>query len=327
MGTGSRKQQKKIVDAAEKVKRGYFDKGMAKMRMLFGSHQVLRSNEDNDNCSSSRRRRGSGSRHVAESESDTESSPSGYGTETSDSSSDTDIDAVVNEYREEASLPTTMRECSRSDLELKGPNRATANVVLMATMVLLLSFGLQFVILDNVKSATMVNAVILNLGICVAVFVLLLVISKQPADKERGRTDFTFIMPLAPWTHALAMFLNLSLMARVLHSAWLEMILWIALGCFVYFCYGINHSRALTDPSHPPNSRGGRNFRRERPNTLMLSPVPISSIPTDVSSSAAAANYTPTFDLTTLSNSKTSEERSSIVKSKRQFSHQPLLEK
>ena len=46
----------------------------------------------------------------------------------------------------------------------KGPNRATANVVLMATMVLLLSFGLQFVILDNVKSATMVNAVILNLG-------------------------------------------------------------------------------------------------------------------------------------------------------------------
>ena len=32
----SKKQQKKIVDAAEKVKRGYLDKGMAKMRMLFG---------------------------------------------------------------------------------------------------------------------------------------------------------------------------------------------------------------------------------------------------------------------------------------------------
>merc|ERR1719266_2224071 len=310
----SKKQQKKIVDAAEKVKRGYLDKGMAKMRMLFGSHQVLRSNEDNESCSSSSRRRGSrdGISAAADSESDTESSPSGYGTETSDSSSDTDIDAVVNEYREEASLPTTMRECSRSDLELKGPNRATANVVLMATMVLLLSFGLQFVILDNVKSATMVNAVILNLGICVAVFVLLLVISKQPADKERGRTDFTFIMPLAPWSHALAMFLNLSLMARVLHSAYIEMILWIALGCIVYFCYGINHSKALTDPSHPPS----HSFRRERPNTLMLSPVPISSIPTDVSTSAAGANYTPTFDLTTLSNNTTSEERSSIVKSK-----------
>ena len=32
----SKKQPKKIVDAAEKVKRGYLDKGMAKMRMLFG---------------------------------------------------------------------------------------------------------------------------------------------------------------------------------------------------------------------------------------------------------------------------------------------------
>ena len=124
---------------------------------------MLRSSNEDENISSngsSRRREVS----AAQSESDTESSPSGYGTETSDSSSDTDIDAVVNEYREEASLPTTMRECSRAD-EVKGPNKATANVVLMATMVLLLSFGLQFVILDNVKSATMVNAVILNLGI------------------------------------------------------------------------------------------------------------------------------------------------------------------
>ena len=34
--TSRGKQQKKIVDAAEKVKRGYFDRGMAKMRMLFG---------------------------------------------------------------------------------------------------------------------------------------------------------------------------------------------------------------------------------------------------------------------------------------------------
>ena len=42
-------------------------------------------------------------------ESETESSPSGYGTETSDSSSDTDIDTIVNEYREEASLPTSIQ--------------------------------------------------------------------------------------------------------------------------------------------------------------------------------------------------------------------------
>lgn len=166
-----------------------------------------------------------------ETETETESSPSGYGTETSaDSSTDTDIDAIVNEYRDEASLPTTMREYPTS--AIKGPNKATANVVKMATVVLLLSFVLQFVIMDNVKTSTMINAVILNLGISVAVFVLLLVISKQPIDKARGRTDFTFIMPLAPWSHALAIFFNLSLLARVLHSVSIELILWILLGNF-----------------------------------------------------------------------------------------------
>ncbi len=163
-------------------------------------------------------------------DSSTESSPSGYGTETSDSSTDTDIDAIVDEYRDEASLPTRMQECPGGSAAVKGPHRASANVVVMATMVLMLSFTLQFVILDNVKHSTMINAVILNLGISVAVFVLLLVISKQPVDKARGRTDFTFVMPLAPWTSALAMFLNFSLLARVLHSAWLEILTWIFLG-------------------------------------------------------------------------------------------------
>eukprot|EP00093_Oithona_nana_P009428 09428.XXX_452977_454402_1 [CDS] Oithona nana genome sequencing. len=243
-------------------------------------------------------------------ESETESSPSGYGTETSDSSenssgdADTDIDTIVNEYRDEASLPTHMREYPKTNKNK--PSKATANIVIMATGVLLMSFILQFIILDSVKSSTMINAVILNLGISVAVFVLLLVISKQPVDKERGRTDFTFIMPLAPWSHALAMFLNLSLMARVLHSAALELFLWILLGVLIYGLYGINHSLAS------PEKRSHQRMRpRERPNTLMLSPVQISSIPTDIGSTASAANYaTPTFDLS-------SNERRSIIKNKK----------
>ena len=192
-------------------------------------HQILRTSEG---CEESKETADTASltANGHSTESETESSPSGYGTETSDSSAstDTDIDTIVDEYREEASLPTRMREYPKTNKTK--PSKATANIVIMATCVLLMSFALQFVILDNVKSSTMINAVILNLGISVAVFVLLLVISKQPVDKERGRTDFTFIMPLAPWSHALAMFLNLSLMARVLHSAAIELLLWIFLG-------------------------------------------------------------------------------------------------
>ena len=222
----SRDRREQDVDAAERSKRSYFDKGLARMRMLFSEHQVLSASEEDAKEANS-----TTGINNAETETETESSPSGYGTETSDSSTDTDIDTIVNEYRDEASLPTTMRECSSRSLSShQGPTKASANVVLMATLVLLLSFALQFVILDHVRSATLINAVILNLGISVAVFVLLLVISKQPVDKSRGRTDFTFFMPLAPWTHALAMFLNLSLMARVLHSAALELIIWIFTG-------------------------------------------------------------------------------------------------
>ena len=212
----------------------YYSGGINEKYFFCRHHQILRTSEEESPetaDAASLTLTNGGGQNLTESE--TESSPSGYGTETSDSSvnssdaNDTDIDTIVNEYRQEASLPTAMREFKA---DKSRPSRATANIVVMASSVLLLSFTLQFIILDSVKSSTMINAVILNLGISVAVFVLLLVISKQPADKERGRTDFTFIMPLAPWSHALAMFLNLSLMARVLHSAALELFLWILLG-------------------------------------------------------------------------------------------------
>lgn len=205
------------VESSQQNKLQFLRHESIRINLIFSTHQPLNSGEIDK------------AEDVSETE--TESSPSGYGTETSgedSDSSDTDIDAIVDEYRDESSMPTAMRECSFSHKLIKGPSQATANVVKMATAVLLLSFLLQFVILDNVKSSTMINAVILNLGISVAVFVLLLVISKQPSDKSR--TDFTFIMPLTPWSQALAMFLNLSLLARVLHSAWLELFLWIFLG-------------------------------------------------------------------------------------------------
>ena len=81
----------------------------------------------------------------------------------------------------------------------------------------------------------------------------------------------------------------------------------IVTGCAFYFCYGIDHSLAKNDTnSHRGDISFGNNInnRRERPNSLMLSPVPISSIPTDLSNSGATANFTPTFDLTTLDKSE-----------------------
>ena len=108
----------------------------------------------------------------------------------------------------------------------------------------------------------MINAVILNLGISVAVFVLLILISKQPADKGRGRTDFTFTIPLAPWSQALAIFLNLSLLARILHSAWLELIVWLCLGMYVDLLPNTNTIDYINQQKI--SSKSG-NYSRHRP--------------------------------------------------------------
>jgi len=328
---------KKVVDAADKAKKSYIDRSWAKLRMIFSHHQILQSNDDRETSREYNKPPAvenfisttGAEASTLTSDSDT-SSLSGYGTETSDSSTDTDIDTIVNEYREEASLPTSIPECP--DSEIKKPSRATTSVVSMATGVLLLSFTLQFIIMDNIRRSTMINAVILNLGISVAVFVLLILISKQPADKGRGRTDFTFTIPLAPWSQALAIFLNLSLLARILHSAWLELIVWLCLGLLLYFCYGMKNSIVSFPKSRATSFDGSiRRIdnsntsdlanRRQRPNSLMLSPISVNN--SDIS---GAANYTPTFDLTTLN--KQRDKPSSIIKPKKssrsQYKHQPL---
>ena len=121
-------------------------------------HQILRTSEEEsketaDTASMTLPTASNGHGQSLNEESETESSPSGYGTETSDSSenssgdADTDIDTIVNEYRDEASLPTHMREYPKTNKNK--PSKATANIVIMATGVLLMSFILQFIILDR----------------------------------------------------------------------------------------------------------------------------------------------------------------------------------
>ena len=86
-------------------------------------------------------------------------------------------------------------------------------------------------------------------------------------------------------------------------------------GLCLYFSYGMKHSNTSKSVTNKRRNQGASRpmvdtsssdllsstqHRRERPNSLMLSPVPISSIPTDID--GGATNYsTPTFDLTNLS--------------------------
>ena len=83
-------------------------------------------------------------------------------------------------------------------------------------------------------------------------------------------------------------------------------------GLGLYFSYGMKHSSTSKSVTNKRRFQGASRpivdstdllsstqHRRERPNSLMLSPVPISSIPTDIDGGATSYS-TPTFDLTTL---------------------------
>ena len=113
------------------------------------------------------------------------------------------------------------------------PTRATANAVLLCLSVLLFSFSLQYFIVRSMQSTTPTNALIVNLGISATVFVVLLVISKQPQDRgneTQGGLDTTFLVPLTPWCQAMAVFLNFSLASHIVGSSWLELLIWLSLG-------------------------------------------------------------------------------------------------
>ncbi|XP_054159115.1 cationic amino acid transporter 4-like [Oppia nitens] len=53
----------------------------------------------------------------------------------------------------------------------------------------------------------------------------------------------TYKVPLVPLVPVLSIFFNIGLMINLQTLTWLRLIVWMIVGLFVYFCYGINHSK------------------------------------------------------------------------------------
>ncbi|XP_058457809.1 cationic amino acid transporter 3-like isoform X2 [Malaya genurostris] len=81
--------------------------------------------------------------------------------------------------------------------------------------------------------------VIAILSILVIAMILLMIITAcQPTDKIK----LTFKVPLVPLLPMLSVFFNLYLMFQLDSGTWIRFAVWVAIGYFIYFTYGIRHS-------------------------------------------------------------------------------------
>ena len=60
------------------------------------------------------------------------------------------------------------------------PTSRTFNCVVLSTILLLIAFGTQYFIIESMQTTTLAATVIMNLGLSVTVFALILLIAKQP---------------------------------------------------------------------------------------------------------------------------------------------------
>lgn len=81
---------------------------------------------------------------------------------------------------------------------------------------------------------------ILLLAISVLLIVgSLVIIKRQPMSSK----ELSFTVPLVPWLPGVSILVNLYLMMMLDYMTWVRFLIWIIIGLFIYFGYGIWHSK------------------------------------------------------------------------------------
>ena len=89
-------------------------------------------------------------------------------------------------------------------------------------------------------------------GLTVA-FASCIILAKIPSSRP---TNVDFIVPWCPWIPLLAVTVNVYLMANLDPLTWVRFVVWCVLGCFIYFGYGVHHSKAGQKKSDENTGQG-----------------------------------------------------------------------
>lgn len=124
---------------------------------------------------------------------------------------------------------------------LKSPTELSSNIVKIGICIFAMLVCAVCGLL--VQGSDLISAdypgVIAVLAVLVGAMVLLIIITScQPTDNIK----LTFKVPLVPLLPMLSVFFNLYLMFQLDSGTWIRFGVWVVIGYFIYFTYGIRHS-------------------------------------------------------------------------------------
>eukprot|EP00092_Neocalanus_flemingeri_P052172 GFUD01060904.1.p1 GENE.GFUD01060904.1~~GFUD01060904.1.p1 ORF type:complete len:681 (-),score=148.25 GFUD01060904.1:69-2111(-) len=165
---------------------------------------------------------------------------------TSNDGDETDIDTVVRAYQ----ISTISREYNNQQQPSLKPSRKPGLTVLIAVLLLLLSFSVQMFSLSQLPNSIISWTCILTTN-SVTTILLTFLISRQPTSLLSRQTPNSG----SPWIQCAALGCLTSLFYQLLLP--IPIILtWLVLGLLVYICYGVSHS-AICRPGPTLSDQAG----------------------------------------------------------------------
>jgi amino acid transporter len=150
----------------------------------------------------------------------------------------------LTENVQKEEVPLTLREVISRTFNLerqKEPTSKTTN-----TSLFLISICASLIVLLNVILVTTESYLQLLCPFCltlVSIVTLLVLVSLYALTSQpQSSCDYSFKVPLVPLTPMFSVLINVYLMMKLPIPTWHRFVIWMALGFFIYFTYGIRNS-------------------------------------------------------------------------------------
>lgn len=152
---------------------------------------------------------------------------------------------LVLRYRQEKSVFDSMNRVTTPQIWkqifnlnfIKEPNVLTSTITNISIVIFCTFTAILCLLLDtDWDRFTVVHSILI--AITIILLTLFLVVVRQP----QCSIDLSFRVPMVPFLPMLSIFLNLYLMFQLDINTWIRFCVWLLIGYFIYFTYGLRSS-------------------------------------------------------------------------------------